>query len=235
MRSRWVFVAAVSTCLAWGAQAQSVRSLVNGGNDLYEEKKFTDAEVNYRKALDKERGLLEGHFNLGNALYQQGKYAEAAREYEQAVKSAVEPNVRADAYYNIGNTLLKGQDAQNAIRAYIESLKLDPTDQAAKHNLSYALKMLQQQQQQQQQQNKNQDKGQNKNQQQNQDQQQQDQQRQDQDRQRDREQQQAQQRQRQISPQEAERILEVLRNNEKDVQKKLRSRQAVRARTEKDW
>ncbi len=38
-----------------------------------------------------------------------------------------------------------------------------------------------------------------------------------------------------MSKADAERILEVLKNNEKEVQKKLRVRQAVRPKTDKDW
>ena len=35
--------------------------------------------------------------------------------------------------------------------------------------------------------------------------------------------------------QEADRILDAMRNNEKEVQKKLRKREAVHVKVEKDW
>jgi len=35
--------------------------------------------------------------------------------------------------------------------------------------------------------------------------------------------------------QEADRILEALRNNEKEIQKNLRKREAVKVKVEKDW
>lgn len=218
------------------AAAQSVRSLVNGGNDLYKEEKYTDAEVNYRKALEKEKELVQGHFNLGNALAKEGKYDEAMREFSIAGEKAASTETRSHAWYNIGNSLMGGQKYQEAVDAYIKSLQLNPQDQEAKYNLSYALEKLKEQQQQQKQQNKNQDK---KNQkqdqknQQNKDQQKQDQQKQDQKKQ-DQQQNQPQQ-QKQISRADAERILDVLKNNEKEVQKKLRVRQAVRPKTDKDW
>ena len=232
MSRRFALIALVIAGLS-PAPGQSVRSLVNGGNDLYKEQKYTDAEVNYRKALEKEKELLEGHFNLGNALYKQGKFGEAAKEYENAIQRSEDARVRADAYYNIGNALLKGQDYQSAIKAYIEALKRNPEDAEAKHNLSYALRMLQQQQQQQKQ-NKNDKQQQNKKQDQQQ-QQPQNQQQQNQKQQQQQQQQQAQRQDRQISKADAERILEVLKNNEREVQKKLRARQAVRPRGEKDW
>ena len=64
--------------------------------------------------------------------------------------------------------------------------------------------------------------------QQNQNQQKQDQQKQDQ-------QQQAQQKKQQLSKQDAERILEALKNEEKDVQKKLKKKVPARVNVEKDW
>ena len=218
------------------AQAQSVRSLVNGGNDLYKEDKYTDAEVNYRKALEKEKDLVQGHFNLGNALNKEGKYGEAVKEYDLAREKATSPETRGHAWYNIGNSMMGEQKYQEAVDAYIRSLQLNPRDLEAKYNLSYALEKLKQQQQQQQQ-NKNQDKKDQKqnqkNQQNKQDQQKQDQKKQDQ--QQNPQQNQPQQQQKQMSKADAERILDVLKNSEKDVQKKLHARQAVRPKTDKDW
>ncbi|MGA9120406.1 MAG: tetratricopeptide repeat protein, partial [Bacteroidota bacterium] len=149
---------------------QSIRSLVNGGNDLYHDKKFTDAEVNYRKALQKEKDLVQGHFDLGNALAKQGKRDEAAKEFAIAAEKAEHKDTKASAYYNIGNTQMGGQQYADAVRSYVEALKINPDDAEAKYNLSYALEKLRQQQQQNQQKknDKNQDKQKNK--QQNQDQ-----------------------------------------------------------------
>jgi len=213
--------------LAEQAGAQSVRSLVNRGNDLYRDGKYTDAEVNYRKALEKDQALLPGKFNLGNALHKEGKLDDAIKQYEATLQSGTPAATRAKAHYNIGNSYLKQQKYQEAIHSYVESLKLSPDDFDAKYNLSYALRMLRQQQQQ----NK-QDQKQNDRQQQQQKQQQQQQQEQ-QKKQQDQQQQQRQEKR--ISKADAQRILDVLKNNERDVQKKLRARPAARPRTDKDW
>lgn len=205
--------------------AQSVRSLVNGGNDLYKEEKYAEAEVRYRKALEKEHTLVPGKFNLGNSLYKQGKFDEAVKEYESTLQPAVPSDRRAQSHYNTGNAYLRQQKYQEAIRSYIESLKLKPDDYDAKYNLSYALRMLKQQQ------NKNQKKQDKQDKQDQNNQQQQQQQKQDQNNQ----QQRPQQQEKRMSKADAERILDVLKNSERDVQKKLRTRQAVRPRTEKDW
>ncbi len=209
--------------------AQSVRSLVNKGNDLYSKGKYTDAEVNYRKALEKDQTLLPGKFNLGNALHKEGKLDDAVKQYEMTLQPGTSTETKAKVHYNIGNSYLRERKYQEAIHSYVESLKLAPDDYDAKYNLSYALEMLRRQQQQQQ--NKDQNKDQNKQDQKKTDQQQQQQQpKQDQ-----QPQQQQQQQQKQISKADAQRILDVLKNNERDVQKKLRARPAARPRTEKDW
>ena len=218
--------------------AQSVRSLVNGGNDLYKEQKYSDAEVNYRKALDRERELVQGHFNLGNALHKQGKFGDAVKEFETALTKAEQADTKAFAHYNIGNAKMKEEQYQDAVRAYIDALRLNPEDEDAKYNLSYALEKLKQKQEQQ---KNNKDKqNQNKDDKQKQNEKQKNKpedkkQNQDQKDQQEKQKQNPGQQQRKMSRADAQRILDVLKDNEKEVQKKLRVRQAVRARTDKDW
>jgi tetratricopeptide (TPR) repeat protein len=181
--------------------------------------------VNYRKALEKNQALIPGKFNLGNVLHKEGKFDDAVKQYEMTLQPGMPADTKAKVHYNIGNSYLREQKYREAINSYVESLKLAPDDYDAKYNLSYALRMLRQQQQQQQ--NKDQNKqDQKKDQQQNQQQQQQQQKQ---------EQQQQPRQEKQISKADAQRILDVLKNSERDVQKKLRARPAARPRTDKDW
>jgi Ca-activated chloride channel homolog len=239
-------VCLVVCCFSVGVTVgQSVRSLVREGNGQYKDQKYSDAEVSYRKALEKEQDLVPGHFNLGNSLYKQDKADEAIKAYESALMKAESKETKAESYYNMGNAFMKGQRYQDALKSYIESLKLKPDDQDTKYNLSYALAKMREQQQQQNKNDKNKDDKQDqKKDQQNQDQQKKDQEKQDQQKQNQQQQKQDQQTQQQKQQQgqekkmakaDAERILDVLKNSEKDVQKKLRVRQGVRAKTEKDW
>ena len=133
------------------ASAQSERSLVRDGNHQYNESKFADAEVNYRKALEKDKDLSVGAFNLGDAVYKQDRYEEAVREYQAAVAKNAGTTERSHALFNLGNALLKGQKLPESIGAYKEALKLNPSDADAKYNLEYAKALLQKQQQQKQQ------------------------------------------------------------------------------------
>lgn len=234
MRGMLALLAAGTVVLGtWTAVAQSSRSLIREGNAQYKDEKYPDAEVSYRKALEKDSALVPGHYNLGNTLHKQGKFDESVKEYESSIGRMERKNDRADALYNIGNSYMREQKYEDAVKSYIEALKVAPKDDDAKYNLSYALAKLRQQQQQQQQ-NKKQDK--NKDNQQdrkNQDKQDQKKNQQNQDQQQNK--QQPQQQQKQMSKAEAERILTVLKNSEKDVQRRLRVRQSVRPKSDKDW
>ena len=230
-------------------RAQSERSLIRDGNRFYKDNKFSDAEVNYRKALEKNKDLTPGKFDLGDALYKQGRFGEAAGQYGAAAATSGDPGVKAQALHNLGNALLKEQKLPESIGAYKEALKLHPNDADTKYNLEYAKALLRREQQQQQQkQNKNdkkedkqkpdqQKQDQQKQDQQKQDQQKQDQQKQDQQKQDQQKQDQrkAQQRKQQISKEDADRILEALKNEEKNVQKKLHHKVPARVKVEKDW
>jgi tetratricopeptide (TPR) repeat protein len=211
--------------------AQSKRSLNNDGVDLYKEKKFADAEVKFKKSLEKDPQLFQGHFNLGDSYYKQGRYDEAIQSYKNSIGLTDDKEKKSKAFHNIGNALLKQQKYEDGIGAYKNALKTNPNDLETKYNLSYALNMLKQNQNKQNQQNKN-----DKNKDKNKDQQQQQQDKQDKkDQNKDQQKQQQQQPKNQISKEEAQRILEAMKNNEKDMQKKLRKVKGKPYSTDKDW
>lgn len=228
---RTILVLGLVALCAEGSAAQSGRSLLRDGNRSYRQEKFADAEVNYRKALEKDKNLSQGEFNLGDALYKEGRYDEAAQQYGLAAIRQPDAQRKARAYHNLGNALLKSQRLPESIQSYEEALKLNPHDLDTKYNLAYARALLKQQQQQQ---NQKQDQKQNKDK-QDQSKQDQKQQQQKQQEQEKKDQQQAQQKKQQISKQDAERILQALNNEERDVQKKLKKKVPARVKVEKDW
>ncbi|MDQ7817172.1 MAG: tetratricopeptide repeat protein [Melioribacteraceae bacterium] len=219
--------------LSVSVNGQSKRGLINEGVELYKNNKFADAEVNFKKGLEKDNNMFQGHFNLGDAYYKQGRYDEAMQSFQNSLSFTDDKYNKAKVYHNIGNSLLKAKKYQESIGAYKNALKLNPDDLETKYNLSYALNMMKQDQNQQQKQN--QDK-QDKNQDQNKDQQQdQNQNKNDQNKDQDKQNQQQQQQKNQISKEDAERILEALKNNEQDLQKKLRQVKGKPVVREKDW
>ncbi len=232
------------------AFSQAERKYIRKGNQAYEEKNFTDSEVNYRKALEKDAGSFEATFNVGDALYKQEKYKEAAEKFASLANQDVSDEKLARAYHNMGNALLKTNKLKESINAYKHALRLNPGDVETKHNLTYALRKLKQQQQ-----KKKQQKQQNRQQQQQQDQQKKNEKKQQQDQQdqQGRQQQQQQQQQKEqdrkkqqqpqsgekqrISKEDAKRLLQALENDEKQLQKKLKKKKAksVKVKTTKNW
>ncbi len=221
-----------------GVYAQQEGADVRTGNKLYEDGKFTEAEVEYRKGLQKKPTSFEANFNLGNALFRQEKYEEAMKYYGNA--AAQTPNDKAKlaaAYHNIGNSLLMGNQVGQSIEAYKQALKNNPADDETRYNLAFAQQMLKQQQQQQQQNQQQEQQQQNQQEQQQQEQQNQDQQdQQNQQDQQDQQQQQPQQQEPQLSQENAQQILDALLEDEKDTQEKVKAQKARGTRNvEKDW
>lgn len=208
--------------------SQHRNKLIRQGNNLYEEQKFNEAEIKYRKALEKDTSYFATKFNLGDAMYKQNNYKEAAEIFGKlALNSNLDRNSKAKVFHNLGNIALQTKQYDKSIMMYKESLKNNPKDMDTKYNLSYAIKKLQQQQQQQK--NQNQDKDKNKDKQQKEQEQKQ--------QEKEKEEQQQQQQQQNMNKQDAERMLNAINNKEKETKEKVDKKegQAVRINVEKDW
>jgi tetratricopeptide (TPR) repeat protein len=207
--------------------AQYVNPEVRRGNREYKTENFTEAEMNYRKALEEDPQSLKALYNLANALYKQGRYDEAANILDGISNLNIPDNRRADAYHNLGNARIGNQQIQEGIEAYRNSLRLRPDDNDTRHNLAMAMKLLQEQEQEQQQDQDGDD-----------DQQQDQQQPQDgDDEQQNEQQQQPQPRPDQISPEDAQRILDALNQQEQEIQEKIEreERQRRPERPLREW
>ena len=212
--------------------AQKEAPDIRHGNRDYNKDNFAEAEVDYRRGLEKNNQSYEAHYNLGDALFRQNKYPEAAEEFMKAAQ-VIDPKKdkqkAAKTYHNLGNSLFAQQQYDKAITAYQQSLRANPKDNDTRYNMVKAMQMLQQQQQQQQQQNQQ-------NQDQQQQQQEQQQQQQEQEQNQDQQQQdQQQQDEQQMDQETAEQILQALEQDEQDTQEKLQRQQGSKRRVEKDW
>lgn len=211
--------------------SQNVNPDLRKGNREYKNENYSDAEMNYRKALEDDSGNIKALYNLANSLYKQGRYDEASNILEGLVQSDIPDGKRADAYHNLGNALLGNQQISEGIDAYKNSLRIRPDDNDTRFNLARAMKMLQEQEQQQEQDQDGEDDQ--------EEQQEQEQQQQPQDGENDQndEQQQPQPRPDQISPEDARRILEALNQQEQEIQEKIEreERQAIPQRPVREW
>jgi len=225
---------------------QKERKAIREGVKAYEAGKYSEAEVEFRKAESVNQESYEARFNTGTALYGQEKYLETFEQYENLLSSIDDVDKEAKIWHNIGNSLLEARHYGPSIEAYKNSLRKNPTDDDTRYNLAYAKQKLKEQLKQEQDGNQDQDQDQDKGQQQ-QDQdkdQQEGQQDQDKDQQQDQqeqgsneEQQEQQSAPREISKEDAERMLKAIQQQEKDVKEKVDKKKAVAAKvkSEKDW
>jgi len=228
MRTNIIFTILFLT--SFFAVAQKENSLLRQGNREYKAGDFKEAEKDYRKALELNRESVKGQFNLGTAVYKNNNFEEATKIYGNLASRSNDRDVQAKVFHNLGNSLLQAKEYEKSISAFKTSLMNDPKNLDTKYNLEYAKMMLKKQQQQQQQNKDNKDKKDEKKDEkdkkdQNQDQKQKnDQQKQPQD-------------QKKISKDDAERMLEALKNDEKKTMQKLKKQQAKVqvVGVEKDW
>jgi Ca-activated chloride channel homolog len=222
------------------AYAQEERRFIRQGNRHFENQELDKSEEAYRRALEKESNSFIAGFNLGDVLYEQENYEEAIKQFYSLSNITDDKEQLAKVFHNLGNTLLKEKQLEQSVEAYKQALRNNPGDMDTKHNLAYAQQLLRQQQQQQcQQQEQEQDQENEQDKEKEQDQSQQGQE-QEQDQQKQQQQQQEQQQQQQeqkMSKEDAERILQSLEENEKELQKKIKEKKsrANRQKSDKDW
>src|SRR5664279_1528057 len=224
--------------------AQTDKKYLRKGNREYEKNKYSESEISYRKAIDQNKQSPDAVFNTGDALYKQNKFEDAGKQFMESTNQNVDKLKRSDGFYNLGNSLLKSNKFQESIGAYENSLKLHPENPKAKYNLAYAMDQLKKQQEQQQhkegkdkQDNKDNEK--NKNKDQNKDQKDQNDKNKDkQDQKNDQNKNQNQQQQnQQISKEDAQRLLNSLASDEKNVEEKVKLAKAAKSkvRTVDNW
>ena len=221
--------------MSFQAFSQKDVKLVRKGNKSYGQGNFKDAELDYRKALDINKESEKGKFNLGAAVYQEKNYNESSRIYEELSGKQMDKATKAKVWHNYGNSLLESKQYEQSIAAYKNALLNEPSDRDTKYNLEYAKMMLKKQQQQQQDQ---QDKNKDKKDQDKKDQDQKDQDKQNQDQKnKDQNKDKQQDQNKKISKEDAERMLEALKNDEKKTLAKLKKTQvkAQKVLIEKDW
>ena len=126
--------------------AQTDRREVRRGNRDFRKENFSEAEIDYRRALVKDSTSFAASYNLGNTLYRNGDMEQARKSYETLKDAASVSQYGADYYYNLGNAAAAMEDWQAAVDAYAQSLLRNPGDMDAKENYVYARGKLKNQQ-----------------------------------------------------------------------------------------
>ena len=133
--------------MALTANAQSDKQTIKEGNEEYKKANYPGAATAYNKVVQKNPENVTAQYNLGNALYKADKKAEAVTAYDKSISKLEKPTEKSNAYFNKGVVLQNDKKLPECIDAYKNALKLDPSNEDARHNLQIALKQQKEQQQ----------------------------------------------------------------------------------------
>lgn len=205
--------------------AQTDRQHIRYGNRWFKQDNYVKAEAEYRKAVDKNPSNPQALYNLGCALLMQKKDSAAIQQFENAGKIETDPKRKAMAYHNIGWICQSLKMYGEAVEAYKESLRNNPSDNETRYNLALCKrqqkkdKQDKQQQEKKQQQNKGEDKSKEK-------------------KEQDKNQQQKQQKQQEkMSKENAEQMLNAAMQQEQQTQQRIKDamRQTKSRKLQKNW
>jgi Ca-activated chloride channel family protein len=209
------------------AYAQTDRQYIRQGNKQFEAGDYANAEVSYRKAVEKNPKNPQAAYNLGNALMAQKKDSAAIEQFQSAARIETNPLRKYQSFHNIGVICQTHKMYGEAIEAYKSALRLNPNDDETRYNLVLCKhqKQKQDKQNQQNQQNKdNQKKDEKK-----------DEQKKDQNK--DEQKQKQQEQKPQMSKDNAEQLLNAAIQQEKQTQDRLKKaqQQPQRRNIQKNW
>jgi Ca-activated chloride channel family protein len=130
----------------------------NTGLAAYERHDYKAAQEEFSRQLQRRPDSEALQYNLGSAAYKAGEFDKAMEAFGKAL-TTTDPQLRARAEYNLGNTLFqrgaakkekapKLQEWKNALERYEEALKIDPKDANAEYNRNLVRHLIEQLEQQ---------------------------------------------------------------------------------------
>ncbi|MBP93565.1 MAG: aerotolerance regulator BatC [Flavobacteriaceae bacterium] len=138
-------------------EAKNANDLVYQGNNLLGEDDFVSAEMAYREAISEAPTEAVGGYNLGTSQILEGNLEEALYQLQKSVKAATSKSEKHQAFHNIGNILMQNKKCKEAVEAYKNALRNNPTDDESRYNLALAKDCAKQQEDQNQDDNKDQE------------------------------------------------------------------------------
>jgi len=211
------------------AQSETYAKFYNKGNKL-SEKNFEEAEKNFRVAIDDTLGDLRATFNLSNKYYNEGLYDEAISRQLEASELAKTKSEKHKAFHNLGNSLMKKEMCSEAVMAFKNALRNNPSDDETRYNLALAKKCEEDQQNEDQNKDDENKDDQNENKQDQNDNQNKDDNKSDKPKENKNQ-------QSKLSPQQIKNLLKAMENAEKKVQAKVndKKQKGTKVVSEKDW
>ena len=136
MRNILYIVLLLNSILLFGQEKD--KNLYNG-NQLFKEKKYADAEADFRVTESKKSPKkATAGYNLGNSVYRQNQQGEAQIKYIQALEHAKTKEEKHRIYHNLGNTFMLDKNYEAAAEAYKNALRNNPNDEETRYNYALA-------------------------------------------------------------------------------------------------
>ena len=228
-----LFILSLLMCIT--SFAQNKKSFLRDGNELYTDSSYNDAEMQYRKSLEKDQDYFNASFNLADAVYKQERYEESSALFDALVDNAPTENALAKVYHNLGNSLTQEQKLEEAIEAYKNALRINPNDAETRHNL--ALSKKQKQEQEQKEEKKEENKEEKKDQEKDKEGEDKQEQNKKQEKGDEEKENQPEEKKEEMSKEDAEKMLEAIQQEEKELQEELQKKKVKgkRVKVLKDW
>jgi tetratricopeptide (TPR) repeat protein len=136
MRKIVYIVLLLNSVLLFGQEKD--KNLYNG-NQSFKEKKYADAEADFRVTESKKSPKkATAGYNLGNSVYRQNQQGEAQIRYIQALEHAKTKEEKHRIYHNLGNTFMLEKKYDLAADAYKNALRNNPNDEETRYNYALA-------------------------------------------------------------------------------------------------
>lgn len=139
MRNSIAFIMVFCHCLVF---AQNSQKEVVIGNQLFQMRKYNQAETNYRKAVSKNPTNSLALYNKANAVYRQYQNNESIAAYQQALEMAQTKEEKHRIFHNMGNAYMNQKNYSAAVEAYKNALRNNPADDETRYNYALAKERL---------------------------------------------------------------------------------------------
>ena len=218
-------------------EAQNKKSFLKEGNKLFSDSSYNASEIKYRKSLEKDQDYFSASYNLANSIYKQERFDESSSLYESLQDNARNNHELSQIYHNKGNSLMKQQKTDLAIKAYKDALRENPNDEDTRFNLAYAKKIKQKEEENKDKENKDEENKEEENKEKKDQEKKVEKNKEQENKDEENKEQEKEEKKDQMSKEDAEKMLEALEQKEKELQEKLQKKKVKGKKIKilKDW
>lgn len=149
MKKRYILFLLAWVSVSVSVSAQTDRQYIRMGNKQFRKGNYDKAEVEYSKALAKNKSNSQAAYNMARVLMHkeddQNKDSLAVEKFKEAAKMEENKVRKAMSFHNIGWIFQSHEDYAKAIEAYKEALRNNPKDDQTRYNLALCQKLLKKQ------------------------------------------------------------------------------------------